>query len=67
MSDTPKAVWEGTLRISDIDLRCAVLDDGRRVIRAEDCERLMATMANGSPCDEAELKALARWLRGEAP
>ena len=30
----PKAMWPGTLPIGDVELDCAVLDDGRRVLTA---------------------------------
>lgn len=40
----PEAVWTGTLRLLGVELRTAVLDDGKRVIHAEDMERLFARM-----------------------
>jgi hypothetical protein len=45
MSDIPQAIHEDEIEIMGITLRVAVLDDGRRVIYADDVARIMAAMA----------------------
>lgn len=61
--DLPVAIWSGTVRLFGIDLRCSVLDDGRRVILAEDAERLFAALESGKPPTRANNEALAAFMR----
>jgi hypothetical protein len=56
-------VWEGTFTVFGVTLHCAVLNDGRRVINADDVERFLAAMADASATDAGEIEALARWQR----
>jgi len=49
MDNLPKAVWTGKLNVFGLELNCAVLDDGRRVIDAEDVQRFCLAMENGFP------------------
>ncbi|MCK9569451.1 hypothetical protein M0R72_10975 [Candidatus Pacearchaeota archaeon] len=43
----PKAIREGVLRIGNIELRCAVLDNGKRVILVEDMNKFVAALWSG--------------------
>jgi hypothetical protein len=63
--DLPRAVWEGEFTIFGVVLRCAVLDNGQRVINGEDCARLFAVMASEeeTTLDHSELERFARWQR----
>lgn len=68
MSDDqiPKAVWSGVFPVFGVDLRCAVLDDGRRIIDAEDVAKLFvafAAMEDDAPPTEAETEALDAFMR----
>jgi hypothetical protein len=63
----PTTIWSGTFRIWGIDLRCSMLDNGQRVIDAEDVARLFAAMDDKAPRSEADDDAFAafmRWYRG---
>ena len=65
MDDIPTAVWSGTFRIWNIDLRCHVLSDGRRIIEQESFHKFMDALADGMPvADDTDLMAFFRWQRG---
>jgi len=64
------AIWEGTFKLFGIELRCCVLNDGTRVVNAEDMARLFGQMERGGdtiPMDEEELNNFARWQKGDGP
>jgi hypothetical protein len=63
--DVPAAVWEGCFRLFGVNVRCAVLGDGRRVIEKDSMEALLAAMANGAT-DAGDMEAFSRWQRGES-
>jgi hypothetical protein len=68
--DLPTAVWEGTFTLLGVELHCAVLDDGRRVIDGDDFERFVVAMSEDghAPVDDAQMAAFARWQRrGDLP
>lgn len=58
----PYALADDALEISGVRLRCYVLNDGRRVINAEDVDALFAAWGAGSPLTEEEAASLARWM-----
>jgi hypothetical protein len=62
------AIWSGVFRVFGVDLRCSELDDGRRVIHADDMAKLIAAMeageVRGSEADDRDAAAIGRWLRG---
>jgi hypothetical protein len=60
----PTAVWEGTFKVFRVDVRCYVLDDGRRIMNAEDVERVFAAKGKPVAPDPGELEAMAMWSRG---
>jgi hypothetical protein len=63
--ELPTAVWSGTFRIWDIDLKCHVLSSGQRIIEKESFEAFMDALADGVPvADDADLMAFFRWQRG---
>ena len=45
-------------------MRCYVLDDGMRIIDADDLARLFEAWDNDVPLDLAEVEAFAKWQRG---
>lgn len=72
----PRAIWEGTFKLFGVELRCYVLDDGARIINAEDVAKLFEQMESATyagdmregetiPLDSEELQRFARWQRGE--
>jgi hypothetical protein len=68
MSDLPVAVWTGEFTLFGVTLRCHVLDDGRRIIDADDIAELLL----GSPTDPdiwdlREMQELLAWCRGAEP
>lgn len=65
--DLPTAMIEGELTICGVTLRTYVLDDGRRILNADDVHRLFASWADGTEMTEAEAMAFARVVRGQAP
>jgi hypothetical protein len=68
MADTlPRAVWEGTFKFFGIDLRCYVLEDGRRIIDADDLGKMYeADIAGVDEGDEVQKQAFLAWLKGGA-
>lgn len=64
MSELPKAIWEGSFRLFGVDVQCAVLDTGERIIEASSMDRMFAAMAHGAACDQAQIDAFTRWRSG---
>ena len=67
MPDTkpdPVSVWQGELNLLGVTLHVHVLDNGQRIIEAEDMRAFMEAMASGGEVDQNEVTAFARWLRG---
>jgi len=72
MSDIPKAIWEGVFPVFGVPLRCYVLDNGQRIINADDMDRLFEFMgteecgAGRTQKDiEMELIAFRNWQMSE--
>jgi hypothetical protein len=71
----PKAVWSGVFVVFGVELHCSVLDDGRRIIDAEDVAKLFAAidaedvaklfaaMEDDAQPTEAEVEALDAFMR----
>ena len=59
----PTVIWSGSFRVLGVDVRCHVLDDGRRIIDAESMEALFG---GDDPADGASssFDALAVFVRG---
>lgn len=58
----PTAIRTGKLELSGVTLRVHVLDDGRRVINADDMNALFLAWEQGSVPSEDEAQALARFI-----
>lgn len=64
-STIPDAVWQGSFNLCGVEIRCAVLDDGSRVIEARSfAEFFDAIQEPGAEVDHAELEAFSEWQRG---
>ena len=65
MADIPKAIWEGSFKIFGIDIKCATLEDGRRIILAESMDALFEVMATGdTTSNTADFAAFYAWKDG---
>lgn len=66
MSETPRTVWEGSFCIFGVTLKCSVLDDGRRIIDADDFDLLMHSMhaPDNNDAELGDLAAFNRWRMG---
>ena len=64
MAETPVSVWQGEMTLLGVTLHLHVLDDGTRIIEAQDMVALLEAMQHGGPVDEDEIAAFARWQRG---
>jgi hypothetical protein len=64
MAETPVSVWSGEMRLFGVTLHLHVLEDGTRIVEAQDMAALMEAMEQGAPVDGDEMGAFARWLRG---
>lgn len=67
----PTAVWEGTFTIMGVPLRCSVLNNGQRVINAEDIDALFDAMGDDErdidrEALQLELDAFGKWQHGRA-
>jgi len=71
MSKMPSAISESTFTLLGVTLRCCVLDNGERIINAEDVEQLFEAMAspgtiNGTSKDVTEeMEKFAKWRLGK--
>lgn len=66
MTDTeiPHAIWEGSMAVMGITLKCFVLSDGRRMIDADDTARFFECIADGANVLDSDIDELVRFLRG---
>lgn len=62
---TPVAVAEATFRLFGVDLRCYVLDNGQRIINADDVAKLFAVRDADAAADSGDLADFAAWQKGE--
>lgn len=60
----PTAVWSGSFTLLGVELKCHVLDNGKRIIEDASLADLMEAMEGGEPIDENELHAFALWRTG---
>lgn len=63
MSELPKAMWSGEI----MGIRVHVLDDGRRIIDADDLTEVFERIGSGDLDPEAFGKAMAQFTVGEVP
>lgn len=66
MEHLPTAVSSSEITLFGVTLHCHVLDDGQRIIEAEDVSRLFAAMEN-TEREQAQIEGLeefARFCRG---
>lgn len=66
MAEEPVSVWQGEMTLLGVVLHLHVLDDGTRIVEAQDMAALLGAMERGGPVDEDAMAAFARWLRGGA-
>lgn len=66
MSNLPKAIAESSFTVFGVTVRCYVLDNGQRILRAEDVGALLRAMAepDAPKPDEAELRRMAEFIKG---
>jgi hypothetical protein len=56
-----------TFTVWGVQMRCHVLNDGQRVIDAEDAQKFFTMLEEGAPiANDAELQAFTDWLAGKA-
>lgn len=62
----PKAIAEGSFRLFGVTVRAYVLDDGQRILNAEDVAALLAAMANptAAELDESEVRRYSEFMKG---
>lgn len=66
----PTAIWQGEFTLLGKRLRVFTLDDGRRIIDADDTNDFLAAMtitgnAGFTRADLAELERMRAWQQGE--
>ena len=67
MSEPPVSVWQGEMTLLGVVLHLHVLDDGTRIIEAQDMVALLEAMRRGEPGEDEvadQMAAFARWQRG---
>lgn len=62
--EMPTSVWQGTLHLWGVDLKCHVLSTGQRVIEADSLKALMEAHGEDTD-DERTLMEIARWIKGK--
>jgi hypothetical protein len=61
----PVAVWSGEFLLSGVILHCYMLDDGQRIIDADDFAALLKAWGEGAKLPSpAEAEAFGRWQHG---
>lgn len=65
MAEMPVSVWQGEMSLLGVTLHLHVLEDGTRIVEAQDMVALLDAMEHGGPVDEDEMAAFARWQRGD--
>lgn len=55
-------VWEGTLKVGPVELRCYVTAEGVRFFNAEDVERLFTT---DDELTVEDFQSMATWMKGQ--
>lgn len=58
----PKAVWSGEFKIGTHVLRCHVLEDGRRIIDADDLNAFF--MGGSVTLNHEDIVEFAKWSKG---
>jgi hypothetical protein len=65
MSDElPAVVSESSFRLFGVDVRCYVLDNGQRIINADDFHAMMRAMGAGVFADPNDIAAFTKWRMG---
>lgn len=62
VSDLPKAVWSGTFRVYDVDLKCHTLDNGQRIIEADSMAEFLEAIGFGEA--GSDFDDFVRWQKG---
>ena len=57
----PTAIWTGSFTLFGAEIKCAVLDDGQRVIEAKSLEAMFNGMERDEPLNMGELEAFSKW------
>lgn len=62
----PKAIWEGTVTIAGVTLRCYMLDNHQRIFNADDVQEFYEKMLSddGPDLTDEELVPLAEFVNG---
>ena len=67
-AELPKAVWSGTVFISDVPLKFHVLENGQRIIEVASMQQLFEAWANGAqPASQNEVDQMMAWLTAKNP
>lgn len=62
----PVAVWTGSFRLFGLDVKCAVLDNGMRIIEADSIREIFHAVESG--IDPGDITDFARWQQtGQLP
>lgn len=68
MENLPKVKYQDTLTIFGVELKCAVLDDGRRVFDTESIEKLFDAMSDPNTHEESPdsdaMKEFCKFIKG---
>lgn len=58
-----RSVWEGTLRLFGVDVKCHVLEDGTRIIEEESLITLLKAMEKPGPINQHEIEEFVKWQK----
>ena len=62
MDGIPTAVWEGTFEMYGVTVNCYVLDNGMRIVNADDMAAMFDAMATST--ELGDIEGFARWQKG---
>ena len=57
----PTTVWEGSFVLFGVEIKCAVLDNGQRIITAESVAAMFEGMERNEPINLGELERFTEW------
>ena len=63
--EIPQAIRESSFTLSGVPIRCYVLDNGQRILNADDVHALFRAWESGAEIlDHEEMQIFQRWMRG---
>jgi hypothetical protein len=64
--DLPKAIWSGSFKLFGVEVKCHTLNDGQRIIEADNLAALFDAMAGSNATYTSdEMFEFSKWQSGK--